>query len=341
VSRILRDLVLEREELAELDDAERRLALRSVLAPHVEDDELGPSVVSIEDEIAGYGILGPLIRTPDVTDVLVNGIDEVWIERSGRLERTEVRFDNRDHLYDLIQRLSASAHMRIDAAAPMADGELPDGSRVNVVLPPVAVRDPVISIRCFPKTRLNLDDLVARKTLEPAQREALEAAVADRQNVLISGATGTGKTTLLNALLNCVPPDERVITIEETRELVARSNLVALATRAPNVEGRGCVDAAALLRNALRMRPDRIVVGEARGAEAWVALSAMATGHRGSLLTVHAGSPGEAVERLRALAALARDSSPTSIEAHLQALEVVVQMTREGARRRVTEVLSL
>jgi len=332
------DLVLERDELAELDPAERRLALRDLLATEVPPDELACSVALLADAIDGYGPLTPLMNDGDVTDVLVNGTDPVWVERAGALECTGVSFESLDELAGLIERLLGNAGARADASRPLADARLGDGSRLHVVLPPVAPEGPYVSIRKFPEARYDLDDLVAGGMLEAMQASLLATLVKDRRSIAISGGTGTGKTTLLNALLGVVPPTERVVVVEEIPELrPGCRHAVSLVARPPNVEGAGRIDLGMLVRAALRMRPDRIVVGEIRGDEALAALSAMSTGHEGSMVTVHARTPDDALERFVTLALQAGSGAS---EAALQrqvtrALEVVVQLGRDDQGRRV------
>nr|MDQ3915021.1 Flp pilus assembly complex ATPase component TadA [Actinomycetota bacterium] len=297
--------VLDNDWLADLDPARRRLAVRDLLTPD-ERSAAGAAdaVTEVADHIDGYGPLTELMARPGVTDVLVNGPHEVWIEEDGELHGTAVAWPSEESLRSFVDRLLARAGAGVDPARPIADARLADGSRVHVVLPPIAPRGPLVSIRRFPAVRLTLDDLVERRMVEPANARRLAACVAARTGIAISGATGSGKTTLLNALVALVDPGERVVTIEETPELGPfGSHVVSLVTRPPNVEGTGEVDLDALVRASLRMRPDRIVVGEARGAEAAAALAAMATGHSGSMITLHARSASDAPGRLAALAA--------------------------------------
>ncbi len=338
----MHELVLERDELADLDPAERRLALRELLAGRVPAGELGSHVACLADAIDGFGPLSALMRDPSVTDVLVNGTQPVWVERGGSMERTEVSFPSVDEIRDLVDRLLGAAGARVDAARPVADARLRDGSRMHVVLPPVAPEGPLVSIRKFPQTRFGLDDLVSLEMLDATQSSLLQALVKDRRSLAISGATGTGKTTLLNALLGSVPPTERVVLVEEIPELnPACIHAVSLVARPSNVEDRGEVDLAILVRAALRMRPDRIVVGEIRGAEALAALAAMSTGHEGSMVTVHARSPDDALERFVTLSLQARSgASEAALERQVtRALDVVVQLRRDSrGNRRVVAI---
>ena len=337
----LRDAVLEHDEIADLDPAARRLALRALAAREgCGVDE----VARLADLIDGLGPLTPLLADDAVTDVLVNGPNEVWVERAGALELTDVSFDSRDDLWTLVERVMGEAGGRLDAGEPLASVRLPDGSRAHGVLPPVAPHGPLLSLRRHPRDMPSFEDLVRRSTVSPGHAALLRAAVRARRTVAVAGATGTGKTTLVNALLGLVDRGERVVTIEETAELrPASAHIVSLVARPPNLEGRGAVSLDRLVREALRMRPDRIVVGEVRGDEALAALVAMGTGHEGSLLTLHARSAEDTVARL---AALAHRGAPGFSQGWLReeaarALDVVVFMTREGGLRRVAEVVEV
>lgn len=337
----LLERIIEFDGLAELDPAARRLAMRSLLAGHLEEGQLAGLVEDLADRIDGFGPLSPLMRDPSVTDVLVNGPHHVWVERSGLLQPTGVSFENAADLAQFVDRMLGEAGVRADAACPVADARLRDGSRMHVVLPPIAPDGPLVSIRRFPSVRLELDDLVESRMLTRDEADGLARAVRGRKSILISGATGTGKTTLMNALLARVLEDERVVVIEETPELdLAGLNFVRIVARPPNIEGRGEVDLSTLVRTSLRMRPDRIVVGEVRGAEALAALGALSSGHEGSLLTVHARSVDEALDRLVALALQARGgSSEESIRrTATRAFDVLVQLDRDSGTRRVADI---
>jgi pilus assembly protein CpaF len=260
----------------------------------------------VVERALGLGPLQPLLEDPAVDEVLVNGLAPVWVERRGRLEPTDVAFASEAQLRDVIERVLAPAGRRVDEAAPMADARLPDGSRVNVVVPPLAVDGPALTIRRFRRRGFDGEDLVAAGTLTQPLLEVLGRAVRGRCNVLVCGGTGSGKTTTLNALSGFIGAHERVVTIEDAAELRLRQpHVVRLEARPPSLEGRGEVTIRALVRNALRMRPDRIVVGEVRGPEALDLLQALACGHDGSLSTIHAGSPAEALRRLETLALMA------------------------------------
>jgi pilus assembly protein CpaF len=299
-------------------------------------------VARLSDWIDGFGPLSVAMTDPDVTDVLVNGPDEVWVERAGCLERTSIRFEDGGQLMDLIERLLGAAGGRADAAHPIADVRLGDGSRAHVVLPPLSGLHPVLSIRRFPVDAFSLTDLEERGFMTGPQRELLEGAVSERRTVVIGGGTGTGKTTLANALLGCIRSDERVVVIEETPELrPVCPHWVSLVARPPNIEGQGAVDQADLLRAALRMRPDRIVVGEVRGPEALIALQAMATGHEGSMVTVHARSAADVPERLVDLASMSeRSPAEEGLRRRVHAsIDLVVQVARVKGLRRVVEIV--
>lgn len=325
------DLVLERDEIADLDPAARRLALRTLLASSVDDGMLPTAVAELADAIDGYGPLTPFMQDDDITDVLVNGTTPVWIERGGKLEETEVSFGSHDELHAFVERVIGLAGGRADGSKPIADARLADGSRLHVVLPPVAPAGPLISIRRFGRKRLTLADLVDCGLLSRRQSEQLVGYVRERASMAISGATGTGKTTLLNALLGHVGAEERVVCIEEIPELHPLCpHAVSLVTRESNLEGVGELDLTSLVRAALRMRPDRIVVGEVRGPEALAALAAMSTGHEGSMVTIHARSPADALDRLVMLALQASSgATQQSLEDQVgRALDVVVQLER-------------
>jgi pilus assembly protein CpaF len=293
-------------------------------------------------DTVGLGPLEDLLADPEVEEVMVNGPECVFVERDGRIESTEVAFADEEELRNAIERILAPLGRRIDELAPMVDARLADGSRVNVVIPPLAIDGPTVSIRRFGARRPTPRELVALGTLTDAQRELLEEAVAGRRSVLVSGGTGSGKTTLLNAIASFISPAERVVTIEDAAELrLQQPHVVRLESRPPGVEGGGEVTIRDLLRNALRMRPDRIVIGEVRGAEALDLLTALNTGHDGALSTLHANSPADALSRLETLALMAGVGLPhAAICAQLQrGVDLVVHLQRDpdGARR-VTEI---
>jgi pilus assembly protein CpaF len=295
-------------------------------------------VARVAERSFGLGPLEALLRDPAVDEVMVNGTAPVMVERAGCLEPTEVRFGSAGELRDAIERILAPLGRRVDEAEPLCDARLPDGSRVNVVIPPLAPDGPILTIRRFRARGMSADDLVAAGTWEPPLRDLLARAVGARLGVLVSGGTGSGKTTTLNALSSFIPAGERIVTVEDTLELrLQQPHVVRLEARPANVEGRGEVTIRRLVRNALRMRPDRIVVGEVRGGEALDMLAAMTTGHDGSLSTIHAGSPEEALRRLETLALMAGVGLPHAAirEQVADALDLVVHQARlpDGTRR--------
>lgn len=335
------EVVLAHEELAELDAGQRRLALRRLVADTVDAGEAARIVGELADAIDGYGPLAGLMRDDEVTDVVVNGPFDVWIERGGRLQRTDVKWRDASELIAFVERLLARAGSRADVSQPIAGARLGDGSRVQVVLPPLAPDGPLLSIRRFPAAPYSMEDLVQRGMLDRDCARRLDEAVRECTTIAISGGTGTGKTTLLNALLARVGPGERVVLIEETPELTSKgAHTVSLVARAPNLEGKGEVGLNSLVRAALRMRPDRIVVGEVRGPEAVAALAAMATGHEGSFVTLHARSAADAIERMTTLALQGSPgASETSLRRQVRAaFGLIVHLERSAGRRRVAEV---
>ncbi len=297
-------------------------------------------VTAVVDATLGLGPLEPLLRDPDVTEVMVNGPARVWVERAGRIQPVDTRFADSDHLLHVIDRILAPLGRRLDEASPMVDARLADGSRVNAVVPPLSIDGPVLTVRRFPAERLGADDLVRLGAMTEEMRHALEAAVRARRNILVTGGTGSGKTTTLAALCAAIAPTERVITIEDAAELrLPLQHVVRLEARPPGVEGRGAIPIRALVRNALRMRPDRIIVGEVRGGEALDMISALTTGHEGSLSTLHASSPREALRRLVTLALMGDLELPWRAVADqvASAVDLVVHQARDasGARRTV------
>ncbi len=305
-------------------------------------------VLEVSHETFGLGPIEPLTHDPTVSDILVNGPRSVYVERRGKLERTDVIFRDDAHLLQVIERIVSRVGRRVDEASPMVDARLPDGSRVNAIIPPLALDGPVLSIRRFATDPYRMADLVEFGTLTPMLAELLAAAVRSRLNILISGGTGAGKTTLLNVMSNAIPSSERIVTIEDSAELqLQQEHVVRLETRPPNVEGAGAVTQRDLVRNALRMRPDRIVVGEVRGPEVLDMLQAMNTGHDGSLSTVHANSTRDALSRLETMVLLSGIAPPVrAIREYISAaLDMTVHLARlsDGTRRlvRVTEVTGM
>jgi pilus assembly protein CpaF len=305
--------------------------------PEAERDALAERVVLLA---SGLGPLEPLLADPGVDEVMVNGAGSVHVERAGRIERTGVRFRDEAELMHAVERILAPLGRRVDEASPLCDARLPDGSRVNVVIPPLSLDGPCLTIRRFRRCGFSLRDLVTNATLPPALAEFLALCVAARATILVSGGTGSGKTTTLNALSGAIPGEERIVTIEDAAELRLRQrHVVRLEARPPNLEGRGEVTIRQLVRNALRMRPDRIVVGEVRGGEALDMLQALNTGHDGSLTTVHANSPADALRRVETLALMAGVGLPHAAvrEQVASAVDVVVHQARRGDGSRAVE----
>ncbi len=334
--------VFAREELADLDPAARRLALRSVVYEATAAGDGSPTVAELADFIDGFGPLSPLMRADDVTDVVVNGPFEVWVDRGGSLRRTDIAFADPATFRSFIERTLGACGAHVDASRPIADARLADGSRIHVVLPPVAPNGPLLSIRRFPQKRLIVDDLVAAGMLNGSQADALRQLVRERVTIAISGGTGSGKTTLLNALLGLIDSRERVVVVEETPELApACPHFVSLVAQPPTAEGAGAISLDSLVRTALRMRPDRIVVGEVRGPEALSALAAFSTGHEGSMVTLHARSAEAIVPRMVALALQARaGASEASLRRQFDAaFGARVHLRRVDGRRQLADLI--
>ena len=298
-------------------------------------------VQEIENEVMGLGPLEPLLSDPKVADILVNGPNQVYVEKNGKLQLTEVKFNDNDHLVNIIDRIVSGVGRRIDESSPMVDARLKDGSRVNAIVPPLALDGPMMSIRRFGVDLLQMEDLIAFGALTEEVANVLKSIVKAELNVLISGGTGAGKTTMLNVLSGYIPEDERIVTIEDSAELQLRQpHVVRLETRPPNIEGNGEVNQRDLVRNSLRMRPDRIVVGEVRGPEALDMLQAMNTGHDGSLTTIHANTPRDALTRVENMVSMTGISFPSKVlrEQISAAIHVVIQLSRheDGKRRLVS-----
>jgi pilus assembly protein CpaF len=305
-------------------------------------------VHQITDDILGYGPLEPFLRDDSVTEVMVNAYDRIYIERGGKIERTRATFVDNAHLLRIIDKIVSQVGRRVDEASPMVDARLPDGSRVNAIIPPLALRGPTLTIRKFSRDPYTMDDLINFGSITPKAAQFLAACVKGKLNVLISGGTGSGKTTTLNAVSAFIPGDERIVTIEDAAELqLQQEHVITLESRPPNIEGSGEVRIRELVRNALRMRPDRIIVGEVRGPETLDMLQAMNTGHEGSLTTIHANSPRDALSRLETLVMTAGVELPHRAirEQISSAFDVLVQISRlvDGSRRltHVTEVLRM
>ena len=356
-TRIHRQLI-ERLDLAKLDvlpvetvQQQIRRIVEDMLATDdtpLSRNEREQLVVEVEHETFGLGPLEPLMQDPTVSDILVNGAKEVYVERRGKLERTRVIFRDDRHLLQVIERIVSAVGRRVDESSPMVDARLPDGSRVNAIIPPLALDGPVLSIRRFAADPYRMADLVEFGTLTAGLAEILRAAVQARLNILVSGGTGAGKTTMLNVLSNAIPNTERIVTIEDSAELqLQQEHVVRLETRPPNIEGQGAVTQRDLVRNALRMRPDRIVVGEVRGPEVLDMLQAMNTGHDGSLSTVHANSTRDALSRLETMVLMSGISLPVRAmrDYIASALDLMVHLARlsDGTRKvtRVTEIVGM
>src|SRR5215470_10970108 len=305
-------------------------------------------IEEIKNELLGLGPLEPLLWDDEITDILVNGHSQVYVEKRGKLHATEVKFQDDQHLMLIIDRIVSQVGRRVDEASPMVDARLPDGSRINAIIPPLALDGPSLSIRRFGRKRYNIDDLVEKKTIVPEIVEFLRTIVRARLNILVCGGTGSGKTTMLNCMSLFVPNDERIVTIEDAAELqLQQDHVITLESRPPNIEGEGEIRIRELVPNALRMRPDRIIVGEVRGAETLDMLQAMNTGHEGSLTTIHANSPRDALSRLETLVLTAGVELPHRAirEQISSAFDLLVQIQRlvDGSRRitHVSEVLGM
>ena len=292
----------------------------------------------IRDELLGYGPLETLLKDHNINDILVNGFNQVYVERKGKLELTPVRFTDNAHLLKIIEKIASGVGRRVDESCPMVDARLPDGSRVNAIIPPLSLDGPALSIRKFAKDPIRVQHLIEFGAITPEVAQVLEGMVKARLNVLISGGTGTGKTTFLNVLSSFIPYDERIITIEDSAELqLQQEHVVRLETRPPNLEGMGEITQRDLVRNALRMRPERIILGEVRQGEALDMLQAMNTGHDGSLATIHANSPRDALTRLETMVSMAGLNIPDRAIRHQvsSAIDVVIQLARlsDGSRK--------
>lgn len=325
-----------------LQTIQRLIAEQSVPLSSPERDKLSQEIL---DEVFGLGPIEPLLSDPTISDVLVNTYSSVYVERRGVLELTDVVFKDNRHLMHIIDKIVSAVGRRVDESSPMVDARLADGSRVNVIIPPLAIDGPILSIRRFGSTPLGPDDLLRNQMLTKPMLELLQRAVEARINIVVSGGTGAGKTTLLNVLSGFISSKERIVTIEDSAELLMRQeHVVRLETRPPNLEGRGAVRQRELMINALRMRPDRIVLGEVRGEETIDMLQAMNTGHDGSLTTIHSNSPRDALARMETMAMMGEVRLPeTAIRAQIaSAIHLVVQVARMGdGSRRITHITEL
>ena len=331
--------------VAKLDNDLLRIELTKLVQEMLEKESVPLSmkereslIADIEHEVMGLGPLEPLVQDQTVNDILVNRADQIYVERAGKLQLTDVKFRDEAHLRKIIEKIVSAVGRRIDESSPMVDARLLDGSRVNAIIPPLALNGSSISIRKFSKDKLQIADLVNKRSLTPEIAELLRGIVEARLNILISGGTGCGKTTILNILSGFIPSDERIVTIEDSAELQLRQeHVVRLETRPPNVEGRGEVSQRELVKNCLRMRPDRIVMGEVRSGECLDMLQAMNTGHDGSLTTIHANTPRDCLTRVETLVAMAGLNLATKALRHYisSAIDVILQMTRlsDGSRK--------
>lgn len=342
-TRLLTEVNL--EQITSLEETDKRLRIEKyinqfmaeekVVIPRQDKESLLSKLI---DESVGFGPLEPLLKDDSITEILVNGPKEIYVERKGQLERDDVSFKDESHIRHIVDRVVAPLGRRIDESSPMVDARLPDGSRVNAVISPVSLSGTILSIRKFRKTPFVMDDLEDNDTFTSEMSIFMQALVETKLNVLISGGTGSGKTTLLNALAKSIPLGERVITIEDSAELkLDRNNVVGMEARPPNVEGTGEIAIRELVKNSLRMRPDRIIVGEVRGSEAFDMLQAMNTGHEGSLTTVHSNTPVDAINRVEGMVVMAGMDLPTHIirDYIVGALDYIVQVQRltDGTRR--------
>lgn len=358
ISASLRERVIEQIEPATAATVSRdvlRRQIEEIIHAIADKDRLELSgreqvqlAADIADDMTGYGPLRPLLLDQTVNDIMINGPSNVYVERMGKLERTAVRFRDNDHIASVAQKIAAQVGRRVDESSPMVDCRLPDGSRVNIILPPLSIRSPCISIRKFPSRRFDIAGMIENGSMTPAIGHLLEIASRARLNVLVSGGTGSGKTTLLNAMSQFIDHNERIVTIEDAAELqLQQPHVISLETRPPSLEGTGQVTQRDLLWNALRMRPDRIVIGEVRGAEAFDMLQAMNTGHDGSISTVHANSTRDALTRIENMVQMGQVNLPSrAIRTQIvAALDLIVQVERmrDGQRRivQVSEVIGL
>lgn len=358
LKRRVQDRLLEKINVAKLEEAgygALLIEITSVINTLIEEDKLlltdsdrARLIEATTNDMLGLGPLEPLLQDNEVSDILVNGYRNVWIERKGRLHKTEVRFQDDRHLMAVINRIASRVGRRIDEASPMVDARLPDGSRVNAIIPPLAIDGPGLCIRRFGGHSFRMEDLIKNDTLTMEMAEFMRLAVLTRLNILVSGGTGSGKTTLLNCLSSYLPADQRIVTIEDTAELALQQpHVFRLETRPPNVEGKGEVTQRELFRNTLRMRPDRVIVGEVRGAEVLDMLQAMSTGHDGSMATIHANNPRDSLGRLEMMMMLTGISLPEKAMRQYiaNALNLIIHSARfsDGSRRvtKITEITGM
>ena len=343
---------LDLEKLSRVDSSQARQAVAGIVKEIIAErrvplnfEEQEKIQADLLDEVFGLGPLEPLLRDSKISDILINDKDHVFIEKGGLLQRVNTSFRDDRHLLQIIDRIVSRVGRRVDESSPMVDARLPDGSRVNAIIPPLALDGPSLSIRRFGTGPLAANQLVQLKSVSPEMMEVLASAVKARISILISGGTGTGKTTFLNILSQFIPRNERLVTIEDAAELrLAQENIVRLETRAPNIEGQGAIKQRQLLINCLRMRPDRIIMGEIRGEEAFDMLQAMNTGHEGSMTTIHSNTPRDAIARLESMVAMGNMNMPEkSVRQQIaSAITIVVQATRmSDGTRKVTSVTEI
>ena len=332
------------KEAGEIEEA-IRIIVNDVIekeAPYITRNERGLIGRDIINETIGFGPITPLLNNPDVSEVMVNGWNMVFVEKKGKLEMTDVRFQDNEHVMHIIERIVAPIGRRIDESSPMVDARLPNGSRVNIIIPPLALNGPTITIRKFSETPFTVNDLIRFGTITPEIAQFIRACVEARLNIVVSGGTGSGKTTTLNVISSFIPSDERIVTIEDAAELqLFQDHIVRLETRPPNVEGKGAVSIRDLVRNSLRMRPDRIIVGEVRSGEALDMLQAMNTGHDGSLTTGHANTPRDMLSRLETMVLMAGMDLPVRAirEQISSAVDLIIQQSRmKDGKRRITHI---
>ena len=349
---LLQQLDNRRIDTAQMKDEELRSNIRALVSEIIRDTRDLPEDIDrtllaqqLLDEAIGLGPLEVLLKDDSVTEVMVNRFDEIWVERAGRLERTSVAFTSNVAVLGAIERIVTPLGRRIDESSPMVDARLKDGSRVNAIIPPLALRGPSMTIRKFPKNRMGHEGMIKTGSITAPMVEFMRIAVEEKLNIIVSGGTGTGKTTLLNMVSNFIPDNERIVTIEDAAELsLSQPNLVSLESRPANIEGKGAIAIRDLVRNSLRMRPDRIVVGECRGGEALDMLQAMNTGHDGSLTTLHSNSPRDAMSRLEVLVTMAGMNIPVSAirEQIASAVDLIIQLTRfPCGSRKVTQITEI
>ncbi|TLS35578.1 CpaF family protein [Pseudalkalibacillus caeni] len=353
--RLRKHLVNELKKHQGLAEEETEILIKDLAEPFFESESERLSyekkrelLSSVTNELAGYGPITPLLADPDVSEVMVNGPYQIYVEKKGKLVKNDVHFRDDNHVLQVIEKIVSPLGRRIDESSPMVDARLPDGSRVNAIIPPLALGGPTITIRKFPQNRLRIDDLVKFGTLDQRMAEFLDGCVKARLNVFISGGTGSGKTTLLNILSGFIPDDERIVTIEDAAELqLSQDHVVSLETRPPNIEGKGAVTIRDLVRNSLRMRPDRVIIGEVRSAEALDMLQAMNTGHDGSLATGHSNAPRDMLSRLETMVLMAGMDLPVRAirEQIAGAVDLIIQQSRlkDGSRKitHITEVIGM